>query len=108
MIYRKIYDLLLWLMPHINRLPKFYKQVLGKSIMEECLALLGLVIKANKQRGAERIKSQLNLSDELDILRIFLRISKDLKLVSVKQYTYGAEKINEIGKMLSGWMRYTP
>ena len=108
LIFRKIYDLLLWLMPHINRLPKFYKQVLGKCLLEKCLVLLILVIKANKQKGTERIKSQMYLSDELDCLRIFLRLSKDLRLVSVKQYAYGAEKINEIGKMLSSWMKYCP
>jgi hypothetical protein len=108
LIYRKTYDLLLWFIPHINRLPKFYKQVLGKYFLERSVSLLVLVIKANKSKGSDRMKFQINLSDELDTIRILFRMTKDLRLVSVKQYAYGVEKMNEIGKMLYSWMRYQP
>jgi hypothetical protein len=43
-------------------------------------------------------------SIELDELRILIRLSKDLHFVNVKQYGVAAEKMNEIGRLLSGWM----
>ena len=45
------------------------------------------------------------ISVELDKLRILIRLSKDLKFISIRQYGFGAEKINEIGKMLGGWIK---
>lgn len=107
LLYRKIYDLILWFLPHINRLPKFYKQVLGKCLFEVSLRLLVLTIKANKLRGSSRLQSQMEISNELDTLRILTRMTKDLKLISIKQYIYAEEKINEIGKMLQGWISYS-
>jgi len=105
LIYQKLYDLALFLYPLINRLPKFHKQILGKHIEEICLACLLLVIKANKERGKVRLTLQKNISDQLDCLRILIRLSKDLRFISVKQYLASAERINEIGRMLSGWIK---
>jgi hypothetical protein len=41
----------------------------------------------------------------LDKLRIVIRLTKDLKFISIRQYQFAAEKINEIGKMLGGWIK---
>lgn len=104
-IYQKMYDFVLWLYPVINRIPKSHRLVLGKKLEELATSLLLLVIKANKTRGQERIMIQRKVSDELDCLRIFIRLTKDLRFMSIKQYTIGAERINEIGRMLSAWMK---
>jgi len=42
------------------------------------------VIKANKARGQSRLPLQLQVSDELDCLRILVRLTKDLRFMSVK------------------------
>lgn len=104
-LYQKVYDFTLWLYPVINRIPKSHRLVLGRKLEELATSLLLLIIKANKARGQERIMLQRNVSDELDCLRIFTRLTKDLRFMSVKQYTVGVEKLNEIGRMLQSWMR---
>lgn len=77
-IFQKMYDFTLWLFPLMNRIPKSHKTILGKQIEERGLSTL---------------------------LRILLRLTKDLRFMSIAQYSYGAQKINEIGRILSGWMR---
>lgn len=104
-LYQKTYDFLLWLYPIINRIPKSHRLVLGRKLEELAVSLLLLLIKANKARGQKRKLHQRQISDDLDCLRIFIRLTKDLRLMSVKQYTTAAEKLNEIGRMLSGWMK---
>lgn len=104
-IYQKTYDLVLRLYPYINRIPQSHRQVLGKHLEEHSISLLILVIRANKVRGKERTPLQLQISDELDTLRILIRLTKDLKFISVKQYAFVTEKLNEIGRMLNGWMK---
>ena len=62
------------------------------------------LMKANKARGIERNALQTEASDTLDYLRIIVRLTKDTRLMSVKQYVTTAEKLNEVGRMLSSWM----
>lgn len=105
LIYQKIYDLVLWLYPAINRIPKSHRLVLGRYLEEVSIQILVLVIKANKKRDKERVSLREKISEMLDILRILIRLTKDRKFMSIKQYVFAVEKINEIGRMLNAWMK---
>ncbi len=104
-LFQKMYDFVLWLYLLINRIPKSHRLVLGKHLEEIGLSLLLLATKANKIKGTGREVIQLQISDELDTLRILVRLTKDLRFMSVAQYQHAAEKMNEIGKLLYGWMK---
>lgn len=106
-LFQKIYDFVLWLYPVVNRIPRHHKTVLGRQIEELAISLLLLVLSGNRVRGQKRAEFQLVISEELDKLRILLRLTKDLHFMSINQYAYSSEKVNEIGKILSGWMRAT-
>ncbi len=103
-LHQKTYDFILYLYPIINRLPKNHRAILGRKLEELALALLMSLMKANKARGSERNALQLEASDTLDYVRIMVRLAKDTRMVSVKQYAMSAEKLNEIGRMLTSWM----
>ena len=103
-IFQKIYDFLLLLYPLINKIPKSHRLVLGRGIEEIGLNLLLLSIEANKIRDDTRRVVQLKISEELDKIRILIRLTKDLRFMSISQYQYAAEKVNEIGRILNGWM----
>ena len=105
LIFQRTYDFLLLLYPVINRIPKSHRLVLGRNLEEIGISLLLFIIKANKVRGRPRTELQLTISDNLDSLRILIRLTKDLKFMSIKQYTLAAEKMNEIGRMLYSWMK---
>lgn len=103
-IFQKSYDFLIYFYPFINRIPKSHRQVLGKVLEQISIEILILIIEANKERDFERRKIQKQLSNKLDYLRILIRLTKDLRFISIKQYTLTTEKLNEIGKMLGGWI----
>ena len=103
-LHQKTYDFTLWLYPLINRLPKNHRLILGRKLEELALSLLVSVMKANKARGIERRNFQLESSDTLDYLRIMLRLAKDTRQISVKQYLMSVELLNEIGRMLTAWI----
>ena len=107
-LFQKSYDFLLWLYPLVNHLPKHHRTFLGRQIEELGLSVLLHILSANTARGSKRKEIQILISDELDKLRILIRLTKDLRFISIKQYIYAAEKVNEIGKILSGWMRTAP
>lgn len=102
-IYQKIYDFILWLYPVVNKFPKSQRFVLGQRIENKTLDLIHSMIAANLERDKTAALKQASV--ELDELRILIRLSKDLRLVSVRQYGIAAEKTNEIGRLLSGWSK---
>src|SRR3989344_580656 len=42
---------------------------------------------------------------KLDLLKFFLQISWEIKAMDTKKYISLSEKLDEIGKMLGGWIR---
>ena len=40
-----------------------------------------------------------------EIIKILIRLSKDYKLLSIKQYEFAAKELEEIGKLLGGWYK---
>jgi hypothetical protein len=101
-IYQKTYDFMLWLHPVVNKFPQSQRFVLGQRIELKILDIIHSMIVANVLRDKSVILRQA--STELDELRILIRLSKDLRFVNIKQYGVAAEKMNEIGRLLSGWM----
>ncbi|HOK20633.1 MAG TPA: diversity-generating retroelement protein Avd [Candidatus Paceibacterota bacterium] len=102
-IFQKTYDLILWIFPMINRFPKKQRFVLGQQIENELLGIIKDIILVNNERNKTEILKRISV--RLDTLRILIRLAKDLKFLSIKQYENAAVKMNEIGKLLSGWMK---
>ena len=42
---------------------------------------------------------------ELERLKHYLRLSKDMGLFSLKQYEYSSANLVEIGRLLGGWLK---
>lgn len=103
-IYELTYKLLLWLFPLINKFPKTQRFVLGQQIQNTALNILTEILFANTEK--DKLPKLKLISTKLDALRILIRLAKDLKFISIKQYEYAATQINEIGKMLGGWIRF--
>jgi len=102
-IFEKTYEIILWLYPTINKFPKSQKFVLGQQIENTILEILKGIIEANQERN--KLPCLKKISLELDKLRILIRLAKDLRFINVRQYAFVVEKINEVGKMLGGWMK---
>jgi len=103
-IYQKVYDFLLWVKPTVQRFTRVYKYSLGIELEKEVLELLRTIIKANLNRGdkAGEIKQCLI---HYETVKVFVRLAKDYRLLSLRQYKFAAEKLEEIGKMLGGWQK---
>lgn len=102
-IFEKTYQLVLWLFPTVQLFPKSQRFVLGQQIENTALKILQGIIKANASKSKLPILYQVSI--ELDTLRILLRLAKDLKFISVKKYGVASGLVNEVGKLLGGWIR---
>ena len=104
-IFQKFYDFTILLYPVINRIPKSHRMVLGKILECTCLRILILIIKTNKSENQKRANLHKIISGKLDTLRILIRLSKDLRFMSIGQYTVLIKNLNEISKMIYCWSK---
>ena len=103
-IFHKTYELMLWVYTVVNKFPKKQRFVLAQDIEKTAIKFLKLIIKANYLREKALILSEASI--EIDLFLILIRFSKDLHFLSKRQYEFAASQINEISKMLGGWLKY--
>jgi hypothetical protein len=97
------YDLYLWLIPFIDRLPRVRRFTLGQRIESSALEVLEALTEAAYCR--DRAAALARASRTLQRLRFLVRAAKDLRLVDLRRYEFASERIDEIGRMVGGWMR---
>jgi four helix bundle protein len=102
-IFHKTYEFLKWLHTLLNKFPKSEKYTMAQKIENTSLNFLESIIQSNNDFDKKQALQKAIL--ELDKLRIFFRLSKDLQFISFDQYEYGSNLINEIGRMLGGWYK---
>ena len=102
-IIQKTYDLVLWYIPRLNKMPKSHKYILGERIQTNLYTLLEGLIIARYRKDKTQILESLNA--RLDILRYQTRLCLDFNLLDARRYEYVTGLINEVGKSLGGWIR---
>lgn len=102
-IFSKTYDFVAWLIPMTIKFPRQQRFVMAAALQREALHFQELLIEAaHQQQPGER----LNAADaELDKVRIHLRLSLDLGLISPGHYEHAAKMLVEIGRLLGGWKK---
>jgi len=99
----KTYDLILWTCKHTSRFPRNHRFVLGERIERNLYDLLETLIRAKYTKNRQRLLEEANLS--LEVLRFQMRLAKDLQCLKVESYTFAAKSIDEIGRLVGGWLR---
>jgi len=102
-IFHNTYEFIKWLHTLLNKFPKSEKYTMAQKIENTSLDFLESIIESNND--FDKKKSLRKAIVELDKLRIYFRLSKDLQFISFSQYEYGSKLINEIGRMLGGWYK---
>ena len=102
----KTYDLILWSCNHTSKFPRNHRFVLGERIERNLYNLLETLIQARYTKNRRGLLEQANLT--LEILRFQMRLAKDLQCLKVQSYGFAAKAIDEIGRLVGGWLRSRP
>ena len=102
-IYKVAYDLLNAVTDAVSNMPRNFKRNVGEKIETECVDIMVLVFRANCAR--EKGPHLLDLIERLQVIELLLRLSRDKRLISTKQYALAVSLTNSIGKQASGWRR---
>jgi len=107
-IYLKLYQLIKFLYERIRNFPKQYKYTIGKDILNLGWRCLDLVLEINALPNELKYPKILELSVVFDKLKIRLRMSQEINLISKKQFIHiQSYYIKETGEMIGGWLRWS-
>ena len=99
----KTYNLTRWYIEKLGKLPRNHRYTLGEKVQNSLLNLLLLLNDAVYTKDKRPLLLEAN--KELERLRLLSRLLKDLSILSTDNYRFISSSLNEIGKMLGGWMK---
>jgi len=106
-IFKKAYDLTKKLYELRGTVPKHDRYALWQRCENLVLEILEGILLASQLRKTQKLEPLEKVSVKLNVLRVFLRLAKDLKIMDLKKYSLLEEMVDEIGRMLGGWIKST-
>ncbi len=88
-----------------NHFSKKHRYTLGSKIDQYFLEVVELLLTAGYLNKGQKMPYLQKAGIKLDILKFFLQISWEIKALDNKKYITLSEQLNEIGKMLGGWIK---
>jgi len=105
-VYKASYDLLLELFCFTKNFSREYKFTLGESIKNETINMITNIYRANSAQSSRKEIIQL-ARENVETIRLFLRLLKDLKQVNLEKFVQLNEKIESVSKQLTAWQKLT-
>ena len=101
-LFVKTYDFLLWLIPLTLKFPKSQRFLLAERLSKMALDFYEAVLSAVMEPESEG--QWLDTADKLlTKIRLYLRLSCDLRCISLKQLEHATRLTDEIGRLIGGW-----
>jgi hypothetical protein len=102
-VYKASYDLLVELFCFTKNFSREYKFTLGESIKNETIDMITNIYRANSTRDRE--ETIQSARENVETIRLFLRLLKDLRQVNLEKFVRLNGKIESVSKQLSAWQR---
>ena len=104
-LFVKTYDFLLWLSQETLRFPRSQRFALASRLENEGMELLKRLTLA--RLGLDKPKNLKACDGQLQVLRVLLRLARDLQTLSFGKYEHGIRQLEEIGRLLGDWQKRT-
>ena len=88
----------------MEKFPRSQKFILGDRIQSTALDVLERLIEATYTRSRAKTLQAANLGVEK--LRILFRLATDLRILDLRRYEFAARSLDEIGRLIGGWLRH--
>ena len=106
-IFKKSYDLYKTLHEYRSSIPKKDRFTIFERCEATLLDIIENILLASSQNPKDKLPTLNHINLKLNLLRVFIRLIKDVKAIDNKKYVNLQSMIDEIGKMLGGWIRST-
>ena len=102
-VYKASYDLVLEIFKVIKDFDREYKYTLGENIKKEAIEMITNIYRANSSFSKKPHIQKAR--EKIETIRIFFRLVRDLRQVSLKKFVDINEKVENVSKQLTAWER---
>ena len=88
--------------------PKKSKYTIGATCEKYIIEILEALLQAGYLSKEKKLPLIKKASDKLDVLKIFIRLLRELDIIDQKKYLTLQTTIQEIGRMFGGWIKSLP
>jgi four helix bundle protein len=106
-IFKKTYDLYRTFYSFRRSVPKQDRYTLWQKSDDLLLEVLEGIMVAGQTNRAAKLPVLEIASTKLNMLRVFIRLASEVKAIDNKRYVALESEIDEIGRMLGGWIKST-
>jgi four helix bundle protein len=106
-IFKKSYDLYKEFYQLRLTVPKQDRYTLWQKCESILVEVLEGILTAGQQSKMDKLPTLEQTSIKLNFLRICIRLMKDIKAIDDKKYVLIESNLDEIGRMLGGWIKST-
>ncbi len=102
-IFKASYELLVEIFKFTQNFSREFKFTLGERLKNETIDMITHIYRANTER--EKFDTLQKARENIEIIRVYMRLLKDLNQVGLKKFVDINERIENVSKQLTGWQR---
>jgi len=106
-LFTRTFDFITWLLPVTNNFPRAHRHTVTKRLLDAAFDLREHIEAANHRMGKQRLEYIEHADQDLDNVRVYLRLAARWEWLTAGQYKHVAEMVAEIGRLLGGWKKVT-
>lgn len=99
----KWYDLTRWILEKVDSFPKNQRFIFGTRLADSALDVMEKLVEAAYSLQKTELLAQANR--RIEMLRWLVRLAKDRKVLSERQYLFACQGLAECGRMVGGWLK---
>ena len=101
----RMYELVKWFLGRLAKFPRSHRYGLGQRIEAHLYGIFEELIRAKYAAGPKKTRGLEVANRDLEVLRLLTRLAHELKLLPHKSHEYAIREMNEIGRMVGGWLK---
>ncbi len=99
----KWYDWTKWLLERVDSFPKNQRFIFGQRLADRSIRVLEILVEASY--CSHKVVMLAEANRQVEVLRWLVRLAKDRKLLTVRQYGFACKGLTECGRMIGGWLK---
>ena len=103
--FQKAYDFYKNLYLNLRQIPKQDRFTWGERCEETALEILRDVAQATYATSERKRSLLIQTKRNIDMAKIYLRLGSDLRILDQKKYVLRQDELQELGKMVGGWVK---
>lgn len=105
-VIKTLYDLYALTHNLVSKFPKHERYSLGEKLKNTIFEAIEYIVFGNVQQKNFKDAYILKANTKIELLKLYYRLAFDMNITDAKSYLKAQEFLQEIGKMLGGWLKY--